>query len=789
MITFLPIPRQPRPIPKLPITMKLSRLATALTVAVSGFLAGCNGGSGSASTPEENSASAASVKLIQGDAAALETYIKEGLRRTTGSAVLDPNELVTVGADDGVGADTPEAGDTSGDGARFSDTNTQVAGVDEADLVKYDGEYIYIAANQQVYTVWGSPQAFDTTSDASETPIPVEADGGIGDGAPPLMESSDPMPVEPDGGIGDGAGPIPDSSDQDRLVEADEPFAPTPYPEATSTIRILRTHQGTAPGTTEVNRIELGNAQFIEGLYLQQSGTQKQLAVVGSDQNFSWGSWFRYDYWGGTSVSVSLYDVNTPENAAVTWSTTIDGALIDSRRVGDMLYVVTRYVPNIPELEWYAVDETTLAANNRLIDDLPLENLLPTYRTTHRDSAPLVDASQCFVPDSENDEHFAPALVTVSAINLNQPDTLTSTCVAGYSSGIFSSMQALYVFNDQWNNDTAVHKFAYSDQKTEYRGSGTIPGTLGWRSPAFRLGEKDGALIAVSTEFPDAGVVDPVEPMFLEDVPVKDDQSTSETEVAPAYPVHRVTVLKEGSNLELTQVAQIPNAVDTTPIGKPNEDIYAVRYNGDRGYIVTYQKTDPLYVVDLTNPTQPKVTGELHVEGYSDYLHPVGDYLIGIGKSAQIADGTAWYQGVQLGLFDVKDITAPALINQTSIGTRGTETDVSFTHKAFSFLSLGEDQYRMAFPVQLHTGPQKHPSDWTEWKLTGLYLYDLSLNASAPSLQGAGVVTADVATNPGDYPNWVDVQRGILHEDSIYYVYGDRVLSANWHTPDEVEKQ
>src|SRR5262249_36601897 len=92
------------------------------------------------------------------------------------------------------------------------------------------------------------------------------------------------------------------------------------------------------------------------------------------------------------------------------------------------------------------------------------------------------------------------------------------------------------------------------------------------------------------------------------------------------------------------------------------ERIYAVRFVGPVGYVVTFRQTDPLYTVDLRDPAHPKVIGELKINGYSAYLHPVGDNrLIGIGQEA---DANGRVQGTQLSLFDVSDPAQPKRLAQ-----------------------------------------------------------------------------------------------------------------------------
>ena len=87
------------------------------------------------------------------------------------------------------------------------------------------------------------------------------------------------------------------------------------------------------------------------------------------------------------------------------------------------------------------------------------------------------------------------------------------------------------------------------------------------------------------------------------------------------------------------------------------ERIYAVRFIGDVGYVVTFRETDPLYTVDLCDPPGPRVRGELKIPGYSAYLHPVADdLLLGVGQEAT-EDGRV--QGLQFSLFDVSDLARP----------------------------------------------------------------------------------------------------------------------------------
>ena len=114
-------------------------------------------------------------------------------------------------------------------------------------------------------------------------------------------------------------------------------------------------------------------------------------------------------------------------------------------------------------------------------------------------------------------------------------------------------------------------------------------------------------------------------------------------------------------------------------LGK-GERIYAVRFMGERGYVVTFRQVDPLYTLDLSDPTAPKVVGELKIPGYSAYLHPVGDnLLLGIGREGS---------GVKASLFDVSNMAAPTQVAQLMFGSGNTA--VEFEPHAFLYWAPSE---------------------------------------------------------------------------------------------------
>ena len=226
---------------------------------------------------------------------------------------------------------------------------------------------------------------------------------------------------------------------------------------------------------------------------------------------------------------------------------------------------------------------------------------------------------------------------------------------------VYGAPESLYVATERWAADdedaedsgpaTAIHRFDASQRGTTvYRSSGEVDGEL---LSQWALSEHDGVLRVASTDGPAWGGGDVI----------VDGEDESES---------HVTTLRERGN-KLEQVGRVSG------LGR-GERIYAVRFIDDVGYVVTFRQTDPLYTIDLSDPSDPRVTGELKIEGYSAYLHPVGeDLLLGVGQDATLEGRRL---GTQLSLFDVSDPANPRRIHQRTLG-EGSSSEVEFDHHAF----------------------------------------------------------------------------------------------------------
>ncbi len=217
----------------------------------------------------------------------------------------------------------------------------------------------------------------------------------------------------------------------------------------------------------------------------------------------------------------------------------------------------------------------------------------------------------------------------------------------------------------------------------------------------------------------------------------------------------------------------------------PGERIYSARFMGDRCYLVTFRKVDPLFVIDLADPFNPKVLGKLKIPGYSDYLHPYDeDHIIGVGKETIAAESGdfSWYQGVKLSLFDVSDVTMPKEVSKLEIGDRGTDSYVLRDHKAFLFsrsknllvipiklAEINEEQYPQGIP----------PSMSGQFVWQGAYVIDISLENGLVVKGRVGHADEEGLLKSGYYYSSPYAVERSLYMDDILYTISKKMIKMN----------
>jgi len=209
------------------------------------------------------------------------------------------------------------------------------------------------------------------------------------------------------------------------------------------------------------------------------------------------------------------------------------------------------------------------------------------------------------------------------------------------------------------------------------------------------------------------------------------------------------------------------------------EKIYSVRFMGNRAYMVTFVEIDPLFVIDLSDPTNPTVLGELKIPGYSKYLHPYDEnHIIGFGENTKTNEyGGVVTDGMKMALFDVSNPNSPKELYSVDIGEKGTYSEILNNHKALLF---SKEKNIIAFPVSIseQTGEYR-----TSLKFQGAIVYGLDLD-NGFALKGT-IAHQKIENGYIGYDYTKSVERIIYINDSLYTLSQSLIKSTNMETMEE----
>ena len=406
-----------------------------------------------------------------------------------------------------------------------------------------------------------------------------------------------------------------------------------------------------------------------------------------------------------SQTKVYIYDISDKSNLEQMRMVRFDGSYSTSRRINDNLYLIMNTHPNV-----WALDN---------VEDG--EELVPRFQDGNSAPEPMTGCADIrYFPG-----HFNPRYLVVASVPLDDANgEINREVYLGSSENVYSSRTHLYVASSKinydrysdwdWSRDntkTNVYRFSLDDGDIEFKAKGEVPGRIlnQFSMDAY----KDHFRIATT---------------------IGNSWSSSNPSTNNVYVLN-----------------QDMDTVGTLEDLAPGERIYSTRFMGDRLYMVTFKQVDPLFVIDLKTPTNPKVLGKLKIPGYSDYLHPYDEnHIIGIGKDTiadEKSDNFGLFQGMKLALFDVSDVANPIQKFTENIGDRGTDSELLRNHKALLF---DKDKDLLAFPIRIQ---KKITPEELE---CGKYTY-----STCPSLCNKRCIPSECITNNEGFAECTDDCDGL----------------------------
>lgn len=531
-------------------------------------------------------------------------------------------------------------------------------------------------------------------------------------------------------------------------------------------IRVFDTQAVSGSTLKQVATIGMPANSQLQGLYLIPN--TKQLVAITSTYQVMYSGMHRPYRGGAGQTQVLIFNTSNASKPQLIRQLNIEGSFFQSRRINNRLYLfLSHYLEAYPNTyksieTKQPLTEAQKAAEKQkvsaVIDKWSITELLPQYfEKGSKEAKSLFKNNSLYMANQKVDTFYQ--LTSLISLDLDNPDQAPEAIAYfGNVGNFYMSDKAAYLVSPydalvkvpiSSMQGNLVHKFAVSGKSFNYRGSGAFFGTLNWNElSSFQFDEDHRGNLRVVT------------------------YNMAQTNKHPD-PITRspviLTVLAEAPKAkQLVTVGRLPNAKYPQAIGKPGERLYGARLFNNYAYFVTFRNTDPLYVVDLRDPRDPKVTGELLIPGFSDYLHPVTpNLLLGVGKVADAQAGGA-QQGWKLSLFDISNPNRPQEVDKVELGGSGSDSPANRNHHAITSLAINNNTLtRVALPVMVsdpNTGTIKN----------GLHRFEVThAQRKLKHLGGFSV-------SPAKDWYWDENDRSILIDNTVYYFHNGNFYASAW---------
>ncbi len=424
--------------------------------------------------------------------------------------------------------------------------------------------------------------------------------------------------------------------------------------------------------------------------------------------------------------SMWIFDVSNHSNPVLTTTVIANGTLTGARLIGNYVYMIS--TQPIECLGPVPLPENIVNGNTL--------TMLPS-QIYHSDIA-----------------DYAQSFTTVIGADISQPNPAPTakTFLIGTSSNIYVSLNQIYLTQPIWSQteQTTIHRISIDGSSINYEATGTVPGHV---LNQFSMDEYDGYFRIATSEYGYARI------LAL--------QTTTTT---------TSTVSQQQTDLYvLDRSLQTVGSLEGL---SPGEAFYAARFMGDRAYLVTYQRMDPLFVIGLQDPFRPKVIGQLNITGVSDYLQPYDEtHLIGLGKSSTNVtwENAALFQGLKFSFFDVSDPNHPIDTSNFLAGDRGSDSPALTDHRAVLF---DQSPNLLVVPVEIAQAQQNSTYPWAYnppvWQ--GAYVFNVT--AQNGLVFRGGITHLPNGELPSYYNSNLFVKRS-LYIGAVLYTVSNSMVKMN----------